>query len=254
MSKTAKNPVKATETSLEIINGLRSLGRVGVSELADHLDLTKGTVHNHLSTLEEHGYVISQDDKYELGIRFFEVGQDVVRRRDIRKIAHPEIEELAEDTGEIANLMIEEQGRGIYLDIVKGDSAINIDTHVGSYHHLHTCALGKSILAHMPESRANEILDQDHLPQMTENTLTDREELFEELRTVRSEGVAYDGEERAKGIRCVAVPVRTNDGEILGAISITGPNRRLKSERVMNEITEKLKDAANIIRVNASFV
>lgn len=253
MNSSPRNPVKSTETTFAIVHELQSMGGGRVSELADRLNLTKGTVHNHLSTLEQYGYIVKEGTQYSLGMRFFEVGQDIVQRKDVYEFARPELEQLAEETNEMANLMIEEQGRGIYIDIIRSDRAVNIDTSVGSTQYLHTCALGKAILAHLPDDRVDRILDRHDLPQSTTNTVTDREQLLGELESVRQEGVAYDGEERAKGIRCVAAPVKTNEGAILGAISVTGPARRMKSHRMRNEVAEKVKDAANVIQVNVSF-
>lgn len=253
MEKKAKNPVKSIETSLKIIQELRATDKSGVSTLASSLGMTKGTVHNHLATLEQDGYVVKQDDKYKLGMRFFEIGQQVVQQKQIHQLARPELKKITRETGEIANLMIEEQGRGIYIDIIHGKNAVNIDTSVGDTHYLHTCALGKAILSRLPSDRVDRILDRNELPKETSNTVTDRKELNEELETISREGVAYDGEERAEGIRCVATPVQTNSGRVLGAISVTGPARRMKSERVRNEIAEQLKDAANVIEINASY-
>lgn len=253
MEKQAKNPVKSIETSLQIIQELRATDESGVSTIASSLGLTKGTVHNHLATLAQDGYVVKDGDKYRLGMRFFEIGQQVVQGKQIHPLARPELKNLAKETGEIANLMIEEQCRGIYIDIVRGDNAVNIDTSVGDTHYLHTCALGKAILSRLPSGRVDRILDRHELPKETSNTVTDREELDDELETIGREGVAYDGEERAEGIRCVATPVQTYSGRVLGAISVTGPARRMKSERMRNEIAEQLKDAANVIEVNASY-
>lgn len=254
MERSAKNPVQSTKTTLSIVNKLEANDEMGVSELADRLDLTKGTVHNHLSTLEQYGYVVGEGGRYRLGMRFFEIGQTVVQRKQVREIARPELEDLAEKTGEMANLMIEEQGRGIYIDIARSDTAINIDTRVGTVQRLHTTALGKAILANLPEHRVERILDHPEMPKETANTVTDREKLLEELETVRNLGVAFDGEERAKGIRCVAAPLLTHEDDVIGAISVTGPARRMKPDRMHNEIAEAVKDTANVIQVNVSYV
>jgi len=254
MKNSAKNPIRTLENTFTIVRELERDESKGVSELANRTDLTKGTIHNHLSTLNQYGYVVNEDGQYRLGMRFFEVGQTVVQRKQVREIARPDLEELAEETGEMANLMVEEQGRGIYVDIVRSESAVNIDTRVGSVQHLHACALGKAILAHLPDHRVEDILDQHDLAKETDNTVTDREQLLDELESVRDRGVAFDGEERAKGIRCVAAPILANDGSVIGAISVSGPARRMKSDRMRNEVAELVKDTANVIQVNYSYL
>lgn len=84
----------------------------------------------------------------------------------------------------------------------------------------------------------------------TENTITDPNELFTELEEIRQRGYAFDREERLDGLRCVAVPVKLTDEHVLGAISISGPKRRMRGDRFEKEIPELVLDAANVIEIN----
>lgn len=111
-------------------------------------------VHNHLSTLAEHGFVTKTGEEYHLSLKFFELGGFTRNQVDLFKIAEPEIERLAEETGELVNLMTEERGMGVYLKRSKGQDALDLDTYVGMRVHLHTTALGKSILAHLPQNES----------------------------------------------------------------------------------------------------
>jgi DNA-binding IclR family transcriptional regulator len=253
MANKAKNPVGATEKTLRILEALRQLNGAGVTEIAEHLELSKGTIHNHLSTLSEHEYVVKDDSQYYLGMRFFELGEFTRRQTEIYEVAKPEIDELASDTGELANLMIEEHGQGIYIYIAHGEQAIKLDTHIGTRQYLHTSALGKALLANMPEERFEEIIEKHGLPSETPNTVTDREELVAKLDEIRERGVAFDGEERAEGIRCVAAPVTNNEGSLIGAVSVSGPSTRLKGDRFKQTIPEKVQDTATVIGLNASY-
>ena len=253
MEKKAKNPVGATEKTLRILEALRQLNGAGVTRIANYLDISKGTIHNHLSTLVEHEYVVKQGPKYHLGMRFFELGEFTRRQTEIYEVAKPEIDTLASETGELANLMIEEHGQGIYIYIARGEQAIKLDTRVGTRQYLHTSALGKAILANMPEERFEEIIERRGLPAETPNTVTDKSELVAELDEIRGRGVAFDGEERAEGIRCVAAPVTNNEGALIGAVSVSAPSTRLKAERFREVIPEKVQDTATVIGLNASF-
>nr|WP_244257329.1 IclR family transcriptional regulator C-terminal domain-containing protein [Halomicrobium sp. IBSBa] len=129
-------------------------------------------------------------------------------------------------------------------------------TRGGEYRHeltANSTALGNAILAHLPEDRVDEIIEQHGLPEMTENTITERDELFERLKRVRTEGVAFDDEARVKGLRCVAVPIVNNDDVVEGAISVSGPTSRLQGDRFRSKLPAKLKSVANVIELNITY-
>jgi DNA-binding IclR family transcriptional regulator len=249
----AKNPVQAADRTLQILETLYDLEQAGVTELADRLDMNKGTVHHHLSTLEEREYVVKKGQKYQLGLRLFEMGIQTRRQTELYSVAKEHIDELAEKTGEMANLMIEEHGRGTYIYISRGEQAVTLDTKIGTRQYLHASALGKTILAHMPDDRFNAVVEQHGLPRETPNTVTDRATLEEELERIRDEGVAFDGEERAEGIRCVAAPITDNDNTLRGAVSVSGPSTRMKGERFKEEVPEMVKDTATVVGINISY-
>lgn len=252
-SKKAKNPVGATGKTLRILEELKRRNGAGITELADALDMSKGTVHNHLSTLQEHEYVVKEDSTYRLGLRFLELGEYTRQQTKLLEVAKSEIDDLAQETGEIANLMIEEHGRGIYIYISKGDKAVNLDTHVGTRQYLHTSAVGKSILSKMDDDQFDHVIERHGLPAETPNTVTTEEKLLEELGEIRDRGVAFDGEERAEGIRCVAAPITDNEENLLGGVSVSAPSTRLKGDRLHQEMPEKVQHVATVIGINAFY-
>lgn len=253
MGKPAKNPIQSTENTFEIIEALQELDGAGVSELASHVDLPRSTVHNYLSTLEQEEYVVNEDGRYRVGIRFLELGAHARNRRKIYEIAKPEVESLAEETGELANLLVEEHGRGTYLQRERGEKAVQVEAHVGTRVSLHSTALGKTILAYTPESRIDEIIEMHGIEPATPNTVTDRETLFERLETIRERGYAFDDEERLRGLRCVAAPILSNDQRVLGAISVSGPSHRIKGEYFRDTIPNRLLEAVNIVELNITY-
>ncbi|AEH38963.1 IclR family transcriptional regulator [Halopiger xanaduensis] len=253
MSPKAANPIKSTKTTFRIIEALKELDGAGVTELAEHLDLPKSNVHNYLSTLEEEEYVVKEGTTFHVGIRFLELGAYARSRRDLYDIARPEMDKIAEKEGELVNLLVEEHGRGTYVYRVAGDDAVEVDAHVGTRVYLHCTALGKAILAHMPEERVEEIIDQHGLPKITENTITDREALYARLEQVRKQGVAFDREERLEGLCCAAAPIRSDSGRVLGALSISGPTTRVQGDRLEEEIPSLLEQATNVIELNITY-
>jgi DNA-binding IclR family transcriptional regulator len=253
MGRTAQNPVKSVERTFEIIGGLQELDGAGVTELSTYLGLPKSTVHNYLSTLEQESYVVRDDGTYRVGLRFLEHGAYARNQLQLFDIARPEMDRLADETGELCNLLVEEHGVGTYLYRSSGEHAVQVKEHIGTRVALHSTALGKAILAHLPTERVDEIVDQHGLPAATDQTVTDREELESQLETVRERGVAFDDEERLPGLRCVAAPILSNDDRVLGAISISGPSHRLQGERFRDELSERVLETANVIELNVTY-
>ncbi|WP_324760732.1 IclR family transcriptional regulator [Haloarcula sp. GH36] len=244
------NTITATKTSLRIIEALKRMDGAGVTAVADDLDIAKSTIHNHLQTLEGEGYVTNEGSVYRVGLRFLELGEYKRNRMNIYEKARPEVAALAEKTGEMANAAVEEHGEGVYITRAEGTQAVAVDTYAGKRVKLHCTALGKTILAELPEERVDEIVDTHGLPARTENTITDRAELKSELAEVRERGYAYDREERLSGLRCVAAPIVPEDGEFVGALSVSGPTTRIEGDRFHEEIPELLRSAANVIEIN----
>jgi DNA-binding IclR family transcriptional regulator len=249
----AKNPIMAVENTAAILKKVAELNEAGVTELATHLDITKGTVHNHLSTLEESELVVKDGDQFRLGLRFFEFGEQIRNQHKIYEVGKPEVDKLAEETGELGNILVEEHGQGIYLYRARGENALSLDTGIGSWIYLHQTGLGKAILAHLSEERVDEIIAEHSLKPNTTHTLTTRDALFEDLAQIREQGYALDMEERAEGIRCVAVPVITNDGIVRGAISVAGPASRMHREHLESTVSDIVKRAANVTSINLSY-
>lgn len=253
MNEPAKHPVKATQTTIRIVEALKELNGAGVTELATHLGLPKSSVHNYLSTLREEEFVVQDGDRYHVGLRFLGFGSFARYRSPIYEVGKPEIDGLAEETGELANLLVEEHGRGVYIYRQTGERAVNVDARIGHRVYLHNTALGKAILSQLPRSRVEAILERHGMPAETAQTVTDRDTLFEELAEIRERGVAFDDGERLSGLRCVAVPVVTDDGAVAGAISVAGPTSRMRGDRYESELPERLRDVANILQLNLTY-
>ncbi|WP_324760458.1 IclR family transcriptional regulator [Haloarcula sp. GH36] len=246
--------VQAVQISCDILEALRENDGAGVSELAAQLDRSKATIHSHLATLTDNEYVVKHGDTYEISLRFVDIGEYAKNQIDIYEVAKEEVDRLAAETGEVAQFMVEEHGRGVYLHKARGENAIQTASYTGNRKDLHCTALGKAILSQLSTERIDEIIQRHGLPQRTEKTVTSREELFEVLERIREEGVAFDDEEILKGLRCIAAPIEHPTGAIYGAISISGPTSRFKGDRFHEELPEIVQGAANVIEVNATQV
>lgn len=248
----AKYPIRATETTLSIIEELKATGGMGVTDLARRVGISKSAIHNHLATLEQHGYVVKEENEYRLSLKFLEIGGYIRSRMELFNVSESEVKGLANNTGELANLLTEERGLGVYIYRSKGEQAVQLDTYPGMPKYLHAMALGKAILAYMPEEKVRSIINEHGLPAITEDTVTDANQLFESLKEIRETGVAFDDEESASGVRCVAAPIEVDD-QVLGSISVSAPTSRMMGQTFEKQIPEKVLRAANVIELNIKY-
>ncbi|AHG02982.1 IclR family transcriptional regulator [Halobacterium sp. DL1] len=236
--------VKSTATTVQVIDGLIALDHPGVADIAAHLDIPKSTAHDHLSTLISLGLVVKEPGGYRLGARFLEYGSYARDQMAVYRAARPVVDRLADDTGERANLLIEENGLGVYLYSAEGGYPTEIDTRPGERVPLQTTASGKAIMAFLPRTHTAEIIDEHGLPGATEKSITNRDVLFTELEQVLNRGFAIDDEEHIEGIRCVAAPVLDCDDTAVGAVSVSLPVTRAPDEPVTDEIVRRVLGAA----------
>jgi len=246
-------PVNALQTSLEIIETLKEYDGCTLTELSTEIEASRTTVFNHLKTLEREGYVVRTDDSYRVSCRFLEVGAKARDHHDVYNVAREEVDRLAEETGEISAVLIEEQGRGVFLHREEGLKSVHIDSYVGQRIYLHGAALGKVILASLPRPQVDRIIDEHGLPAITENTLTEREPLYDELAEVAEQGYALDDQERLNGLRSVAAPIVDQGGAVLGSLSVAGPVSRIQGQQFHEELPETVKAATNIIELNITY-
>lgn len=244
--------VGATERSIEILDQIKELGgEAEIKELEEELSMAKSTIYKHIRTLENEEFVTRYNGRYRIGSRCLELGGYVRRYDNIFQTARNDVEKIAAETGELANLMIEENGLGTYLFTARGENAVNIDTGIGKRVHLNYTAAGKAILSTMSDARIEEVIDRRGLPRRTEQTITDRAALLDEIEQIREEGVAYERNQRIEGMCCVAVPLTFDEKH--AAISITGPERRISDDRLQNEFTEILQRTANVVEINHTY-
>lgn len=251
--RSAPETVGATETSFAIIEQLEQTGGAGITDLAARLDRSKSTVHKHLTTLRELGYVTKDGDTYTLGLRFLGLGDRARARTGMYEVAKAETDDLVDSVGERAQVMVAEEGRGVYIYQAKTEQGIRTDSHIGTTVALHATSVGKSYLAFIPADERDALLDELELENRTENTLTDRDDLEEELDAVRDRGYAFNDEERITGMRAVGAPILSDDDRVLGSISVSGPTTRLNGSWYTDEVPELVQQSARIIGLKATY-
>lgn len=225
MKDGSKNMRKTTKTSLAVAEAINDLSGATLSELSDYTGLATSTVHTHLQTLEHLEYVVEIDGEYRLGLKFFHLGENA-RMRDSRyRLARQTATELADVVNEEVNFSIEEYGRSVVLFNELGGTTHG-EFQVGRYFDMHSSASGKAMLAEVSDARVWEIIDERGLPEHTDNTITDPDELFAELSTIRERGYAVNRQEELEGLRAVGMAVTEADGSVFGALDISSPSYR----------------------------
>lgn len=239
--------------AVSIVKELQRRDGAGVTELAEHLGMSKSAVYNYLITLSENNLVVKHDGQYELSLQFLMLGEYVRNQNELYRTGKPEIEKLAEETGEYAHLATKQNGLGINLCKVRGDKAVGSRYQTSKLQkpdYLHFSATGKSMLAFLPEERVHEIVERHGLVSKTDRTITDKDELFEELERIRERGYATNDEEEITGLKAIGAPILDRNDEVLGSLSVSGPTNRFTDEAYQEEIVQMVVNAANVIEVN----
>ncbi len=219
----AGGPMKSLAKGLRALDALQSGDGVRTTDLAHALEIDKGLASRILQTLVLAGYARQGD-----GRRFFP-GPKLIQSRGlpgtrpgIRERSRPILKTLVEMTGESAHLGILADDRVLYLEREVPNVALMVDRPVGTLAPLHNTAIGKVFLAFLGERLAT-------LP-IPPSLLPDGSELAE----IVANGYAVDDEKLYQGVRCAAAPILEEGGEIIGAISLSGPSVRIDRERMHN--------------------
>lgn len=237
--------VQSLERALEILELLsRSQGELGVTEIGAEVGLAGGTVHRLLSTLIFHGYVRQnpQNRKYTVGLKALTLASSA--RDRLGSLAHPFLTELMEVSQESSNLAGLDKNSVVYIEQVPAPRMVRMFTEPGNRVPAHATGTGKVLLAYQPPEVIDSVLRRAGLPRFTPHTITDPERLKSELDDIRERGYALDSEEMEEGVRCLAAPVFSPDGQILVAMSISGPATRLGQDR-LEELIPHITRIAN---------
>lgn len=248
--KTAEGrQLKSVNRAFNIIEFLQEDGPVTLSEIAENFEMPMSTAHIYVSTLLGSGYIIKENGEYQCSFRFLHTGGELRDRLPLFQAAKDEVDDLQESLGEHANVVTIEGGYMIQLYKSENPDSIDDNASLGSHLYLHSTANGKAMLSQFREAKLNEILELRGLPQLTAATITDPDELRAELADIRERGYAINRGEHFAGVCAVAVPILSKDEGVVGAISVSGPTRRMRTERIEDDIASALFDRKNIIEL-----
>ncbi|WP_233203988.1 IclR family transcriptional regulator [Halegenticoccus soli] len=245
--------MKTTDTAFDIVESLWELETASLGTLAERHGVAKSTVHRHLATLINRGYVVREGDEYRLSLKFLDIGQFTRTREEAYVLAKPKVRELAEKTDERAQFIVEENGRAVYVHMAAGDHAVTTNTYVGKHAPIHASAAGLAILAKMDEATVENVIERHGLPSYTEYTITTRDALYDELEAVRERGYSVNDQGHIRGLRAVGAPVCDRNDEVIGALSISGPTNRMQGEWFDDKLPALLCGSANELELNIAF-
>lgn len=246
------NRISSVSNAFNIIETVQDLERCGVSELADQIDVPKSTAHVYLKTLEDLGYVINEDGRYQLSLRFLQLGGLVRHNLSGYQTARSEIGTVSQETGEVGTIGYEENGLRVLAYRSEPVEGVSDNAPTGEFTKMHWTAVGKALLAQHADDEIQDIIERHGLPAATESTITDPDTLFEEITEIRECGYSIEDEERVSGIKSVAVPISSENSNSKNiAISMAGPKHRFNTERIKGELLPKLQNAANVIELQS---
>ncbi|UNX54300.1 IclR family transcriptional regulator [Georgenia sp. TF02-10] len=220
------------------------LAKVRSATFADvvrDLELPSSSAYELLSTALRRRFVAFNETtrEYRLGIRLWELAQASTGEVPLAELAQPLMEQLTARTEETVQLAQLDGLDNIYLAISESPHPMKLVSSVGSRLPAHTTGLGKTLLAGLSDDELRRRLEGVALEAMTDNTITDTEELLREVQRIRQNGYGEDREEYVIGCRCIAIPVRAKDGSTLAAMSVSAPTPRL-TPRIERAIHEEL--------------
>jgi len=221
--------VQSIERAFAVLGAL-SDGPIGVTEVADRVELPKSTAARLLASLAREGVVeqVPGETRYRLGPRLVTLAARIRPTRSLAALARPSLEELAETVGEAAGLSVRDSDLVHYVEQVGSPNPVSVRDWTGSRIPLHAVSSGQVLLAYAPATFVQRYLGRP-MEAFTERTLVTADALLERMRTIRRDGYTWALEEFDEGISSLAAPVADASGEVIAAVHLHGPSYRFPS-------------------------
>ena len=256
--RNSKSPyqIQVLDRALALLDALSQRGPdLALGEISQSLKLHKSTAHRLIMVLERYRLLErnSRTGRYRLGLKLFELGTKAVAQLDLREQARPFLEHVVLETGETVHLCIYDDGEVVYVDKVEPARSVRLASSVGRRNPAYCTAVGKAVLAYLPEAQVEDAVQKHGLHPLTTKTVSTLAELKTELERIRERGYSIDDEENEEGVSCVGAVVRGFEGDPVAAISVSGPTFRLGKEKVAM-IAQSIIAAADGLSKQLGFV
>ena len=235
---------------LDVIDAVAS-GATSLADLAAAISLTRSTTHRLAATLVEHRYLgFSRNGGYALGPKLLQLGYITGQRMDLPRVAREYLEALAASTNDTVHLGILDGERALYLDKIQGSRRVEVSSRIGDRQPLRSTGLGKALILDANEMQWREYYDSE--ARLGYGYNVPLETWLRRMREYAKQGYAFDLEENEDRIRCVAAPIRSVAGSIVGAISVSSAAQYMDDMR-MRGLSFDVKQAAEAISAALGF-
>lgn len=232
--KSGEARIQSLDRALDVLGVVAAGSGLTLTEIADDLGQSAATIYRILTTFAARGTleIDPATQEWFVGPSSFRIGSAFLRRSGMVERARPMMRILMVETGETANLGVENDDQVLFLSQVETHENIRAFFPPGARSPMHASGIGKALLAHADNERIERYIRRKNLSRFTENTISDPDMLRSELGRIKEQGFAFDDEEKSIGMRCVAAPVFNSFGETVAGISISGPSARLTLDRI----------------------
>jgi len=241
-------PVQSTnslERALAILEFVaHKSGGVTNAEISAHFAVATSTTSYILRRLEREGYLRRdpENGRYEMGLKIVALSHGALRDMGLRRVAEPILHRLSSETRISALIGVLERGRMMIVDKVEKPDLARIDMDIGVRYPAHSTALGKILLAHLPDDQLAGLFDHYRLAKTSPNTIDSKARLLIELETARKQGYATSDGELFLGIRAVAAPIFDAMGGVPAAVSVTGITVDVEDTHIINSVKAAAKE------------
>ncbi|WP_334327267.1 IclR family transcriptional regulator [Gilliamella apicola] len=249
-----KETTSAIDKAIAVLDVISNCAAgVTITDIIEATKLNKIIIKKILNTLLDREYVFldEKSGKYTLGFKSLELGISSLVNVNIVDIAIPYVKSLSNTINETCFLGVYNSGNVVYLYKSEGNNAIHTSSNLGHMRPAYCTGLGRILLAHQSQDEIERIL-QSSLPQYTQKTITDSQQLNELLAKVRCENIAYDWEEVEEGLVCVASGIFNYSNEVVAALSIAGPSHRMHNQ--IEKCASLLKETTNLISKRLGYI
>ena len=231
---------------------------LGIADIADDLGMSRSTTHRYVITLVALGYLEQgASRKYRLGLRVTDLGMSALNSTGLREHAHAYLEELRQRTSYTASLGVLDGADVLYVDRVasfrRGQGSSELNIHPGSRLPAYCTAMGKLLLANLPESEQRELIAGVKLAKRGPNTITSKKALREELEEVKAAGFAVNDKELSADLYAIAAPVRNESREVVAAINLSASSAMISLEEMVDALGPHLVSTADRISARLGF-
>lgn len=238
---------------LDVIGG--SLEPVSLKVITERVQLPKSTVYRILSNLESRGYVCcGNDGGYRLGLTFFTLGQRAEKGFELKRLVRPFMSKLNQFTSESVHLGVLASNRVLYLDSIDSPNTIRLVAQIGGTNSVHCTSLGKALLIVHSDEEIIQILAESGMERRNQYTLVTPEAFLKEMAVVRKTGYALDDRESNDECFCVGAPIFNHLGQVIAAISVSGPVSRVSRRVGETSIAPRLLEATRSISRSLGYI